>query len=102
MRQSKLDLRKTSFDLRRDIAFTGTEISVSAVRKRLIMGGRKAIRPVKKQLLTDKMKKKRHEWAKKHKSWTAEHWKNVMFADKSHFFVKGKHNQFVQKSAGER
>ena len=48
------------------------------------------------------MKKKRHEWAKKHKSWSAEHWKNVMFNDESHFFVKGKHNQFVRKSAGER
>ena len=102
MRQSKLDLRKTSFDLRRDLAFTGTEISTRAVRKRLIMVGRKAIRPVKKQLLTDKMKKKRHEWAKKHKSWTEEHRKNVVFTDESHFFVKGKHNQFVRKSAGER
>ena len=25
-----------------------------------------------------------------------------MFTDESHFFVKGKHNQFVRKSAGER
>ena len=48
------------------------------------------------------MKKKRHEWAKKHKSWSAEHWKNIMFNDQSHFFVKGKHNQFVRKSARER
>ena len=75
MRQSKLDPRKTSFNLQRDLAFIGTEISASAVRKRPIMGGKKVIRPVKKQLLNDKMKKKRYEWAKKHKSWTEEHWK---------------------------
>ena len=60
MRQSKLNPRKTSIDLQRDLAFTRTEITASAVRKRL-MGGRKAIRPVKKQLLTDKMEKKRYE-----------------------------------------
>ena len=36
--------------------------------KRLILEGMKAIRPVKKQLLTDQMKKKRYKWAKKHKA----------------------------------
>ena len=53
MRQSKLDPRKNSLDLQRDVALTGTEISASEMRKRLIMGWRKYIRPVKKQLLTD-------------------------------------------------
>ena len=66
------------------------------------MGERKAITPVKQQLLIDKIKKKRCEWAKKHKSWTAEHWKNVLFTDESHSFVKGKHSHFVRKSSGER
>ena len=73
MSQSKLDPRKTSFDLQRDLALTGSENSASALRKRRIMGWRKAIRPDKKQLLTDNMKKKRYEWAKKQKSWTAYH-----------------------------
>ena len=81
MRQSKLDPSKTSFDLLKNLALTGTEISASAVRKRLIMGGRKAIRSVKKQLLTDYMKKKRYKWAKKDKSWTADHGKDVMLTD---------------------
>ena len=102
MRQSKLDLGKTSFNLLRDLALTETEITASAVRKRLITGGRKIIRPAKKQLLTDTMKKKRYEWVKKHKTWTIDHWKNAMFTDKSHFFVGSKHSQFVRKSTGER
>ena len=58
MRQSKLDPRKNNFGLQRDLALAGTKISAIAVKKRLVMGGRKAIRPVKKQLLTDNMKKK--------------------------------------------
>ena len=90
-----MDARKTSFDLLRDLANTGTEISASTVRKRLIMAGKKAIRPVKKQFLTERMKKRRYEWAKKHRSWTADQWKNVMFTDESHFYVRGKHSQFV-------
>ena len=65
------------------------------------MAGRKAIRPVKKQLLTNKMKKKRLQWAKKYKSWTVDQWKKVMFTDESHCLVRGKHSQFVRKSAGE-
>ena len=60
------------------------------------------MRPVKKQMLKDNMKKKSHDWTKKHKSWTADHWKTVMFTDESNFFVKGKHSQFVRKCAGER
>ena len=101
IRQSKLDPRKTSFDLQRDLSHTGKQISFSTVRKRLVMAGRKAIRPVKKQLLTNKMKKKRLQWAKKYKSWTVDQWKKVMFSDESHFLVRGKHSQFVCKSAGE-
>ena len=53
-----LDPRKNSFGLQRDLALTGTEIRAIAVKKRLFLGGRKAIRPVKKQLLTDNIKKK--------------------------------------------
>ena len=47
------------------------------------------------------MKKKRLQWAKKYKSWTVDQWKKVMFTDESHFLVRGKHSQFVRKSAGE-
>ena len=57
IRQSKLDQRKTSFDLQRDLAHTGKQISSSTVRKRLVMAGRKAIRPVKKAALNKQNEK---------------------------------------------
>lgn len=66
LRQSKLDPRKTSSDLQKDLATSGVHISSSTVRRRLLSVGRKARRPIKKQLLTKKMMEKRLVWAKKH------------------------------------
>src|ERR1700761_5380894 len=64
LRYSKQDPRKTSSDLQRDLSRAGVVIDASTVRRRLLEVGRKARRPVKKQLLTAAMKKKRLAWAK--------------------------------------
>ena len=66
----------------------GISISDRTVRKRLLENGRPARRPVKKQLLTETMKKKRYYWAKKYKHWTTEDWRKVVFSDESHFLFK--------------
>ena len=50
--------------LRKDLLSSGVNVSSSTVRRRLIECGRMARRPVKKQLLTANMKKKRLNWAK--------------------------------------
>ena len=42
-------------------------------------------RAAKKPLLTDKMRKKRLQFCKKHRSWTSRDWKKVMFSDESTF-----------------
>ena len=47
------------------------------------------------------MKSKRLAWAKKHKTWTVEEWKKVLFSDESHFYVRGEHSKFVRRSIGE-
>jgi hypothetical protein len=44
-----------------------------------------SIRVAKKPLLTEKMKKKRLAFAKKHRSWTERDWVRVMYSDKSTF-----------------
>ena len=85
----------------KDLAHAGVKISSSTVRKRLLESGRRAMRPLKKQLLTKKMKSKRLAWAKKHKTWTVEEWKKVLFSDESHFYVRGEHSRFVRRSIGE-
>ena len=56
--KNKLDHRKISSDLQKDLSAAGVEISACFVRRRLVLAGRKATRPHKKQLLTVDMRKK--------------------------------------------
>ena len=76
-RKSMVDPRLTSGDLQRDLQQSGVNVSSSTVRRRLLEVGRKAQKPLKKQLLTVSMKKKRLSWAKNHLAWTEDHWKKV-------------------------
>ena len=64
LRKSKLNPRKTSSDLQKDLSAAGLEISASLGRRQLVLGDRKATRPQKKQFWTVDMKKKRLAWAK--------------------------------------
>jgi len=102
MRNSKANPRKTSEDLKRDLDESGVHVSSSTVRRRLLDQGRKARRPKKKQLLTTAMKKKRYNWAKKHKDWSENDWGRVLFSDESHFFVQGFNPKFVRCSPKEK
>lgn len=102
IRESVKDPRKTSDALKRDLGEKGIEISSSTVRRRLLEVGRKARRPVKKQLLTKVMKVKRYKWGLKYKNWTKEDWRKVLFSDESHFYVHGQRSQYVRRSEGEK
>ena len=85
IRNSVKNPRKTSVDLKRDLSDGGVNVDSSTIRRRLIERGRLARRPKKKQLLTPIMKKKRLQWAKKHKKWGLQKWRQVIFSDESHF-----------------
>ena len=102
LRKSKLNPRKTSSDLQKDLSAAGLEISASLVKRQLVLAGRKATRPQKKQFLTVNIKKKRLAWAKKYRYWTTADWKKVLFLDESHFVVQREQSQFVRKSKGEK
>ena len=62
--------KKTSKDLQRDLAIVGMNVASSTVRRMLFEAGRTARRPLRKQLLTKAMKKKRLSWARNHAGWT--------------------------------
>ena len=49
--------------------------------------GKTARRPLRKQLLTKAMKKKRLSWARSHAGWTKGDWRKVIFSNESHFEV---------------
>jgi len=102
VRKSKINPRMTAVDLNRDLRASGTSVSDMTVRRRLLAAGRVAIKPKKKQLLTKAMMSKRLQWAKNHKDWTIEMWKNVIFSDETHFFVQGEKVPYVRKSADEK
>ena len=67
VRKSKINPRLTAVNLTRElIATTGANIHVTTVRRRLSEAGKRAYKPIKKQLLTSVMCKKRLMWAKLH------------------------------------
>lgn len=100
VRKSKINPRLTAVDLTREIIdTTGVNIHVTTVRRRLLEAGRRARKPIKKQLLTPVMCKKRLMWAKLHQNWTVNDWKNVLFSDESHFEVHGHRVSYVRKGS---
>ncbi|KAJ4440087.1 hypothetical protein ANN_08220 [Periplaneta americana] len=99
VRKSILNPRLTAVDLTHELmATTGANIYITTVWHRLLEAGRRARKPIKKQLLTPVMCKKRLMWAKLHQHWTVNDWKNVLFSDESHFEVHG-HRVYVRKGS---
>jgi transposase len=101
LQQSYRDPKKTSLQLKVDLALHHVPVSTRTVRRRLLDAGRPARKPVKKQLLTSVMKKKRLAWAREHKNWKKEDWAKVVFSDETHFEVRGQRTRFVRRSLGE-
>ena len=82
--KSKKNPRLTSEGLRRVLLEHGIQVSSKTVRRRLEEFNRPARRPVKRQMLTSRMKKARFEWAKQHQHWTVDDWKKVSFIKPNH------------------
>ena len=101
IRESETHPRNSSSELRNYLASLGIEVSSSTVRKYLIKAGRMARRPIRKQLLTEKMKHKRLAWAETYKDWTKDTWRKVLFSDESHFLVQGQRSQYVRRTKNE-
>ena len=80
---------------------TGTIISSSTIRRRLLESGLKGCVARKKPLLTNAHKKKRRERCRERKNWTKEHWGKMFFSDDTIFeLIPGRRN-FVRRRVGE-
>lgn len=78
-------------------------ISVSTVKRRLREVGLNGRVAVKKPLLRKANVKKRLKWARKHKNWTVEDWKKVLWSDESKFEVFGsKRRIYVRRHVNEK
>jgi len=85
-RISVRDRFKTAEDVRREFnAGRESRISTRSVRRRLAEGGLCARRPAKKPYLTQRMRIKRVERAKKYKNWTVEDLRRVILSVESKF-----------------
>jgi hypothetical protein len=77
-------------------------ISTLTVQRRLHESGLYGWITAKKPLLKDTNKKKRLAWAKKHKQWTLDLWKSVLWSDESKCFIfVSKPRVFVRCRIGE-
>jgi transposase len=79
VRLSKKNPLASSSDLKSELSSRGVQLSDRTVRYRLVEAGRIARRPVKCQVLTPEMRKKRLEWALEHQNWTLDMWRSVRF-----------------------
>lgn len=78
-------------------------VSVTTVQRRLREVGLYGRIAARKPFLRAENKKKRLEWARKHKNLTLDQWKNVLWSDESKFEVFGsKRRVFIRRSVGER
>ncbi|CAH2087759.1 unnamed protein product [Euphydryas editha] len=81
----------------------GKQISVSVVMERLQKAGLNGRISTKKPLLRRGNRKERLEWARVHKDWTVENWKQVLWTDESKFEIFGqKRRIYVRRGSSIR
>lgn len=96
------DRRITAASIRAEMHHRNVNVSARTVRRRLLKAGFTARRPIRKPYLTNKMKKKRLEWAKAHRYWTVQQWKNVLWSDESKFnLYSNDGRRLVRRRPGE-
>lgn len=95
---------KPPSEIRAEINETLPEpISVNTVKRRLRAKGYIGRIAVKKPLLRPPNKRKRLLFAQKHKDWSIDKWKSVLWTDESKFEMFGsKRRQHVRRKKGER
>jgi transposase len=78
------------------------KVSDRTVRSVLSKNGYKSRIQVKKPFISPQNVKNRLDWARKHKDWTVEQWKKVLWSDESPFVLKFAQRERVWRQSGER
>lgn len=88
IRESLKHRKKTSSELAADLTEEiGRPISARTARRRLTEAGLKGCKARKKPWLSEKNKKSRYEWARRHQHLSEEDWSNILWSDESNFEV---------------
>ena len=104
VRMSLQDRRLTAPQLsRRLLEEHGVNLASRTVRKRLQKAGLRGCVAAKKPLLSAANVRRRLVFAREHKDWTVEDWKNVIFSDESLFqLFCGAKRLIVRRRVGEK
>lgn len=99
----KKDRRQTSRQLASEWSLSNRKvISARTVRRRLFNAGYKSYTTKRKPYRKPHHRYVRLKFARDHKKWTFNEWKNVIFSDESHFEVFNRKNRsFVRRLSSE-
>ena len=103
LRNHKLTAPQIRAQMNATQSSSSRHISTSTVQRRLCESGLCGQIAAKKTLLRKSNKQKRFVWAKKHKEWTLDQWKSVLWSDESKFEIFGSTRRvFVRHRKVER
>ncbi|KAL6468775.1 hypothetical protein MHYP_G00222990 [Metynnis hypsauchen] len=103
LRNRKLTAAQIRDQLNATQSSSSRPISRTTVKRRLRKSGLHGQIAARKPLLRRGNKQKRFVWAKKHKEWTLDQWKSVLWSDESKFEIFGCNRRvFVRRRKGER
>ena len=103
LRNRKLTAAQIRDQMNATQSSSSRHISRTTVKRRLRESGLHGQVAARKPLLRRGNKQKRFVWAKKHKEWTLDQWKSVLWSDESKFEIFGSnHCVFVRCRKGER
>jgi len=94
--------RATTADAQRELLTAGVNVHRSTISRRLKTMDLRAFKPAKKPLLTVAMRRKRLEFAKAYRNWTADDWGRVLWSDESSITQFGHISPFVRRPLGSR
>ena len=103
LRNRKLTAAQIRDQMNATQSSSSRHISRTTVKRRLRESGLHGQIAARKPLLRRGNKQKRFVWAKKHKEWTLDQWKSVLWSDESKFEIFGSNRRvFVRRRKGER
>ena len=103
VRKSKSNRLKTAPQIKAEMQIEhGLRISVSTMQRRLREAVLRGHKSRKKPRLTNRHKKLPLKFARAHKNWTPEHWRQVIFSDESGFLLHRSDGRvYMRRMTGE-
>jgi transposase len=94
--------KATTADAQRELLAAGVRVHRSTISRRLKAMDLQAFKAAKKPLLTVAMRRKRLEFAKAYRHWTADDWGRVLWSDESSITQFGHTSPYVRRPLGTR